>query len=110
MSEKVDWNEVPRIGQGTWEMEHDAEPVTALRRGLDLGTRHIDTAEMYGDGEVERLVGKAVAGRRDEVPPHGTLARVRQSIPSDKAAGPAMTDGATAPEWFQPAAEGGEGS
>ena len=39
----------------------------ALRRGLDLGMTHIDTAEMYGSGAAERLVGEAIAGRRDEV-------------------------------------------
>jgi diketogulonate reductase-like aldo/keto reductase len=56
------------VGQGTWAMEHDrAASVDALRRGLDLGLNHVDTAEMYGDGEVERLVGEAIAGRRDEV-------------------------------------------
>jgi diketogulonate reductase-like aldo/keto reductase len=61
--------EVPVIGQGTWNMERDdrADAVAALRRGLDLGMTHVDTAEMYGDGEVEELVGEAIAGRRDEV-------------------------------------------
>lgn len=58
---------VVRIGQGTWEMEHDDDPVTALRRGLDLGLTHIDTAEMYGNGAVERIVGEAIRGRREEV-------------------------------------------
>ena len=58
---------VSRVGLGTWEMEHDADPVSALRRGLELGLEHVDTAEMYGEGEVENLVGKAIAGRRDEV-------------------------------------------
>ncbi len=56
------------IGQGTWEMEHDrAAAIAALRRGLDAGMTHIDTAEMYGSGAVEELVGEAIAGRRDEV-------------------------------------------
>lgn len=55
------------IGQGTWAMEHDADPARALRRGLDLGMTHIDTAEMYGRGVVEEIVGKAISGRRDEV-------------------------------------------
>lgn len=59
---------VPVIGQGTWGMEHDREAaVAALRRGLDLGATHVDTAEMYGDGRVEEIVGEAIAGRRDEV-------------------------------------------
>lgn len=59
---------VPVIGQGTWEMEHErAAAIAALRRGLDAGMTHIDTAEMYGSGAVEELVGEAIAGRRDEV-------------------------------------------
>jgi diketogulonate reductase-like aldo/keto reductase len=59
---------VPVIGQGTWEMEHDRRAaVEALRRGLDAGMTHVDTAEMYGDGAVEELVAEAIAGRRDEV-------------------------------------------
>jgi len=56
------------IGQGTWEMEHErAAAVRSLRAGLDAGMTHIDTAEMYGAGAVEELVGAAIAGRRDEV-------------------------------------------
>jgi diketogulonate reductase-like aldo/keto reductase len=60
---------VPVIGQGTWKMETDdrAGAIAALRRGLDLGLTHVDTAEIYGDGRVETLVGEAIAGRRDEV-------------------------------------------
>ncbi len=59
---------VPVIGQGTWEMERDPEAsLEALRRGLDLGMTHIDTAEMYGSGAVEKIVARAIAGRRDEV-------------------------------------------
>ncbi|MDP9169636.1 MAG: aldo/keto reductase [Acidobacteriota bacterium] len=60
---------VPVIGQGTWNIEKttSAEVVKTLRRGLDLGMTHIDTAEMYGSGESEELVGKAIAGRREEV-------------------------------------------
>jgi diketogulonate reductase-like aldo/keto reductase len=59
---------VPEIGQGSWNIEDNgASAVKALRRGLDLGLRHIDTAEMYGNGESERIVGKAIHGRRDEV-------------------------------------------
>jgi diketogulonate reductase-like aldo/keto reductase len=59
---------VPLIGQGTWNMERDqAASVAALRAGLDAGMTHIDTAEMYGSGRVEDIVGEAIAGRRDEV-------------------------------------------
>ncbi len=61
--------ELPVIGQGTWNLEvaGRAAAVATLRRGLDEGMTHIDTAEMYGDGRVERIVGEAIAGRRDEV-------------------------------------------
>jgi diketogulonate reductase-like aldo/keto reductase len=61
--------EVSVIGQGTWDMEKGRrrQVVEAIRRGLDAGMTHIDTAEMYGSGAVEELVGEAVAGRRDEV-------------------------------------------
>jgi diketogulonate reductase-like aldo/keto reductase len=59
--------DVSVIGQGTWQMDghNDAGAIAALRRGLDLGMTHIDTAEMYG--EAEPLVAKAIEGRRDEV-------------------------------------------
>lgn len=49
---------VSRIGQGTWPVPD----VAALRRGIELGLTHIDTAEMYGAGRSEELVGKAVRG------------------------------------------------
>jgi diketogulonate reductase-like aldo/keto reductase len=57
------------IGEGTWNMDGDPrqDAVAAIRRSLDLGAIHVDTAEMYGNGEVERIVGEAIAGRRDEV-------------------------------------------
>lgn len=57
------------IGQGTWYIEKAdrAAAVAALQRGLDLGLTHIDTAEMYGSGAAEAVVGEAIAGRRDEV-------------------------------------------
>jgi diketogulonate reductase-like aldo/keto reductase len=60
---------VAAIGQGTWRMEQDdpGECVRSLRRGLDLGMNHIDTAELYGHGAVEPLVAQAIAGRREEV-------------------------------------------
>jgi diketogulonate reductase-like aldo/keto reductase len=59
--------EVPVIGQGTWSIDRGSRgtAVAALRRGLDLGLTHIDTAEMYG--AAEDIVGDAIAGRRDEV-------------------------------------------
>ena len=62
---------IPVLGQGTWHLAEVAarrdEEILALRRGLDLGMTVIDTAEMYADGEAEKLVGEAIAGRRDEV-------------------------------------------
>jgi diketogulonate reductase-like aldo/keto reductase len=61
--------EVAVVGQGTWNIEQGdaAMAIAALRRGLDLGMTHIDTAEMYGSGDAEALVGAAIASRRDEV-------------------------------------------
>nr|WP_184055995.1 aldo/keto reductase [Sphingomonas aerophila] len=58
---------IPVIGQGTWYIDdaHRPTAVAALRRGLDLGMTHIDTAEMYGEAEL--VVGEAIAGRRDQV-------------------------------------------
>src|SRR3954469_12074379 len=62
---------VPALGQGTWNIGDDPalrqEEIAALRHGLDLGLTLVDTAEMYGDGRSEALVGDAIAGRRDEV-------------------------------------------
>ncbi|PSK90467.1 diketogulonate reductase-like aldo/keto reductase [Murinocardiopsis flavida] len=76
---------VPVIGQGTWRMGEDPAgrdaEVRALRTGLDLGMTLIDTAEMYGEGGAERIVGAAIAGRRDDavvvskVYPHNAGAR-----------------------------------
>ena len=83
--------EVPVIGQGTWYIDRGQrqDAVEALRRGLDLGLTHIDTAEMYGGAE--EIVGEAIAGRREEVflvskvvPQHasrqGTLQACEQSL------------------------------
>jgi diketogulonate reductase-like aldo/keto reductase len=62
---------VPVLGQGTWGMgerpRRRADEIAALRTGLDLGMTLIDTAEMYGEGAAEQLVGEAIAGRRDDV-------------------------------------------
>ncbi len=61
---------VPVLGQGTWGMgehpENRQNEIDALRFGLDVGMRTIDTAEMYGDGAAEQLVGKAILGRREK--------------------------------------------
>ena len=62
---------MPRLGMGTWHMGEDpaarAAEVAALRLGLDLGIALIDTAEMYGEGGAEEVVGEAIRGRRDGV-------------------------------------------
>src|SRR5690606_19846374 len=59
---------VSTVGQGTYEMQREpAESLDALRHGVSIGLNHIDTAEIYGAGEVERLVGRAIRGLRDEV-------------------------------------------
>ncbi|MCB6499432.1 aldo/keto reductase [Colidextribacter sp. 210702-DFI.3.9] len=56
---------VPALGQGTWYLGDDpakrAQEVSALRTGMGAGMRLIDTAEMYGDGRSEKLVGEAIA-------------------------------------------------
>ncbi len=74
---------VPVIGLGTWQMErNDREAaIVAIRRAIDRGLLHIDTAEIYGRGAVEELVGEAIAGYRGDVflaskihPDHATYA------------------------------------
>ncbi len=89
-----DGTNVPALGQGTWKMGEGrprAEEVAALRLGLELGMTLIDTAEMYGDGASEEVVGEAIAGRRDaafivsKVYPHnaskrGTVAACERSL------------------------------
>ncbi len=75
LSGKFGWTglDVPVIGMGTWMIEgrrsKDAErkAIESLRLGLQLGMKHIDTAEMYGNGRAEELVAEAVDGRREEV-------------------------------------------
>ncbi len=61
---------VAQLGQGTWNMGDSpmkrAAEVAALRRGLELGLSVIDTAEMYGNGRSEQLVGEAIAYMRDQ--------------------------------------------
>ncbi len=66
-----DGERIARLGQGTWEMgeraERRAAEIDALRAGIDLGMTLIDTAEMYGDGATETLLGHALAGLREKV-------------------------------------------
>jgi diketogulonate reductase-like aldo/keto reductase len=58
--------DVAVIGQGTWDIPESGarrdEAIRALRRGIELGMTHIDTAEMYGAGRAEEIIGKAIAG------------------------------------------------
>jgi diketogulonate reductase-like aldo/keto reductase len=67
----ADGMSVPALGQGTWMMgeslDRRAAEVAALQEGIELGLTLIDTAEMYADGEAERVVGEAIAGRREAV-------------------------------------------
>lgn len=63
--------QVPMLGQGTWKMgerrDRRADEVAALQAGVDLGMTLIDTAEMYGEGAAEQLIGEALGSRRDEL-------------------------------------------
>ena len=64
-------DKVPMLGQGSWKMgerpERRAEEMAALREGVDLGMTLIDTAEMYGEGAAESLIGEALGDRRDDL-------------------------------------------
>ncbi len=86
---------VPVLGLGTWRMgerkSERAAELTAVKLGLELGVRLIDTAEMYGEGGAEEIVGEAIAGKRDsiylvsKVYPHnasrkGTIAACERSL------------------------------
>ena len=79
--------EVPCLGQGTWRMGEVASKkpgeIAALRSGLDLGMTLIDTAEMYGDGGAEDLLGEALRGLRDK-------AFVVSKVYPQNAGGPAL--------------------
>src|ERR1700704_2752359 len=61
--------QVAAIGQGSWQIEvaRKTDAIGAMRAGLDLGLTHIDTAEMYGSGASEQIIGEAIRGRREEV-------------------------------------------
>jgi diketogulonate reductase-like aldo/keto reductase len=66
-----DGERIPKLGQGTWEMGEQPSrrtaEIAALREGIELGMTLIDTAEMYGDGATETLLGEALHGMRDDV-------------------------------------------
>ena len=74
--------EVPAIGQGTWNVPLRGAPASeakrALRRGIELGMVHLDSAEMYGDGAAEALVGEAIRGL-----PREQLFLVSKVLPSN---------------------------
>jgi diketogulonate reductase-like aldo/keto reductase len=64
-------DKVPVLGLGTWRMgerkSERAAEVAAIKLGLDLGIRLVDTAEMYGEGGAEEMLAEALVGRRDEI-------------------------------------------
>jgi diketogulonate reductase-like aldo/keto reductase len=61
--------EVSVIGEGTWYFERSdrREAIAALQKSVDLGINHIDTAELYGNGEAERIIGESISDRRDKL-------------------------------------------
>jgi len=63
--------EIPALGIGTWNMgeskAEEAQEVASIRKAVELGMTVVDTAEMYADGQSEAVVGKAIAGLRDDV-------------------------------------------
>ena len=67
----LDGKRVPALGQGTWRIGEDnrarAKEIAALRLGIELGMTLIDTAEMYGEGGAEEVVGEAIQGQRSDV-------------------------------------------
>ena len=86
---------MPALGLGTWRMgerrDRRAQEGSALRLGIELGITLIDTAEMYGEGEAEKIVGEAIAGQRErmflvsKVYPHnaskrGAIAACKRSL------------------------------
>jgi diketogulonate reductase-like aldo/keto reductase len=85
-----DGSEAPALGQGSWHLGQGRHPAAeeeeALRTGISLGLSLIDTAEIYGDGRAEELIGRVVAGQRDKVflvskvsPNHATANGIRQA-------------------------------
>ena len=66
-----DGERIPKLGQGTWEMGEQparrAAEIAAIRAGVELGMTLVDTAEMYGDGATESLLGEALGGLRERV-------------------------------------------
>ena len=85
-----DGTRVPALGQGSWHLAQGRHPAAqeeeALRTGISLGLSVIDTAEIYGGGRAEEMIGRVIAGQRDKVflvskvwPNHATAAGIRQA-------------------------------
>jgi diketogulonate reductase-like aldo/keto reductase len=85
-----DGSNVPALGQGSWHLGQDRHPASeeeeALRTGISLGLTLIDTAELYGGGRAEQMIGRVIAGQRDKVflvskvaPYHATESGIRQA-------------------------------
>jgi diketogulonate reductase-like aldo/keto reductase len=86
----ADGTTVPALGQGSWHLGQSRHPLAeeeeALRLGLSLGMTLIDTAEIYGNGKAEQLVGSVIAGQRERVflvskvhPSHATTEGIRSA-------------------------------
>jgi diketogulonate reductase-like aldo/keto reductase len=85
-----DGSRVPALGQGSWTLAEGRHPASeeeeTLRIGISLGLTLIDTAEVYGNGRAERMIGRVIAGQRDKVflvskvlPSHATAEGIRQA-------------------------------
>jgi NADH-quinone oxidoreductase subunit E len=83
---------------GTFTVE-DVECIAACTEAPCLQVNYRYFHRITHD-EVDALVDDLRAGRRDDIPPHGTLARIRQRIPADKAAGAARPDESVEPAWM----------
>ena len=81
------------IGEGTWYFERSEKTaaVAALKKSVDIGMNHIDTAEIYGNGRAEKIIGESISDKRDKIflvskvyPGHaskkGTLAACEESL------------------------------
>jgi diketogulonate reductase-like aldo/keto reductase len=86
----ADGSRVPALGQGSWHLAQGRHPASeeedALRIGISLGLTLLDTAEMYGNGRAERMIGRVIAGKREKVflvskvlPSHATATGIRQA-------------------------------
>ena len=107
--------QVPVIGQGTWMIEGNREAernaIEALQAGIELGMTHIDTAEMYGGGRAEELVGDAIRGRRRERLSGRQGAALERLLPRHPARLPSRACGGSAPNrWISTCCTGAAAS